>query len=267
MGANKNSQTTQEVRTNGDAIIGSRRRARPTSLLAEATESELGLLTVPEMVHVRPVNVRKLMLTIRGVEPYVQHRFSEKARKQVEAKQAAGSVGRKGGTREPKDFDSLYEGAMYRTADGRLGIPSIAIKSAMVRALYLDGVEMTLSKACISVEDDGVDPRDGTGLVFFTSGKPHQVRHRALIGMGTLDIAVRAMWDAGWTAKVRIQYNANRFNDQDIVEALRGAGVFIGIGEGRKLSKKSVGMNWGAFEIVKPDDAASPAGAKEVPVR
>jgi hypothetical protein len=67
------------------------------------------------------------------------------------------------------------------------------------------------------------------------------------------DLRVRAMWDTGWEAKVRVKYDADILSLDSLKYLLTRAGVQVGIGEGRADSTKSdgAGMGWGSFEVVK----------------
>lgn len=187
------------------------------------------------------------MITIVGVAPYVQHKFTQKAREQMMAKQRAGSQAKKGIRREPKDFDALYQESQYRSREGWRGIPAPAFRNAMISACRIVGFQMTRAKLSVFVEADGFDVDDGTPLVRI-EGEPRI--HEACVRneTGVADIRWRPMWEQ-WSAKVRVRWDSSQFSAQDVVNLLARAGMQVGIGEGRPDSKSSNGMGWGLFEV------------------
>lgn len=184
---------------------------------------------------------------LRGVAPYVQCRFSQKAIEQIRATQAAGTTAKSKKAREPKDFDALYEGSKHKMKDGSCGIPAGAFRQAMISACRLIGFKMTLAKLAVFVEADGFDVVDGTPLVRI-DGDPE---HHEMMGRnanGTVDLRVRAMWRE-WSCKLRVKFDADVFTLGDVSNLLSRVGQQVGIGEGRPDSKNSAGLGWGLFSI------------------
>lgn len=190
-------------------------------------------------------DVATFLLT--GTAPYVGNKFAQEARDKMAAKMAAGSTARKGAKREPKDFDAGYKGAMHLTADGKAGMPAGAFRQALVSACRLVGFKMTIAKLSLFVLADGVDADDGTPLVLFTKGEPHRVDSYVLNETGVADIRPRPMWDAGWEAVLRVQYDGDQFTARDVENLLARVGVQVGVGAGRPDSKASCGQGWGTF--------------------
>lgn len=194
-------------------------------------------------------NPGEIHFDIVGETPYVQLRFSQKAEKQIMAKQRAGSTARKGAKREARDYDKDYVESMYATADGRRGIPARAFRNAMVAACKLVGFHMTKAKPTIFVQANDVDVYDGTGLVYI-EGKPEKHIMHVRNATGVADLRVRAMWRT-WRCKLIVRYDADLFTQDDIVNLVERAGRQIGVGEGRNDSKSSCGMGWGSFTVVQ----------------
>lgn len=192
-------------------------------------------------------------LTIAGTAPYVQLAFGEKARNMMREKQAAGSTASKGKKREAKDFDAAFLEAVHRSRDGWYGIPAGAVRNAMVSACSIVGFHMTKAKKAIFIRADGFDAAEGTPLIRI-SGEPKPVEHMVRNATGVADIRVRAMYDEGWTARLRIDFDADIFTGADIANLVLRSGIQVGIGEGRPFSKNSCGMGWGTFEIVSQED-------------
>lgn len=197
---------------------------------------------------------KTVSFTIRGTAPYVQNKFSNKAREQMKETQMAGPTGKKGKKREAKDFQACYEAALHRATGGQIGIPAPGFRAAMISACRLVGFQMTKAKLAFFVEADDFDNEDGTPLVLITKGEP--IYHEAAVRneTGVPDIRPRPMWKQGWEAEVRIKFDEDMFTVTDVANLLLRAGLQVGIGEGRPDSKKSCGMGWGTFEIVEDND-------------
>lgn len=191
---------------------------------------------------------------IRGTTPYVQHKFSQKAKEEMRAKQEAGGTASSRKNRKPKDFKECYENARYfpRGETWPNGaIPATQIKAAMVAACRLIDLKMTMAKQCFYVEADGYDNSEEKPLIRITKGKPEPFEQALRVANGNPDIRVRPKWEPGWEAIVRITYDADRFTLEDVANLLMRAGMQVGIGEGRMASRDCAGVGWGAFNIVQ----------------
>jgi hypothetical protein len=211
-----------------------------------ATQSEVTIL---------PPNFQTAVFRIVGTAPYVQHKFSQKARELMRGKQEAGSAGKKGKKREPKDFMACYEGAKHKSADGWCGIPAPAFRCAMVSACRIVGFKMTLAKLALFIEADGLDSEDGTPLVRITKGEPQYHESAVRNESGVCDLRARPMWMPGWQAAVRIRFDADLFSVEDLANLLMRVGQQVGVGEGRPDSTNSCGMGWGTFSILEEKEA------------
>lgn len=202
-------------------------------------------------VTILPPNFQTAVFRITGTAPYCQNKFSQKAREQIRLKQEAGSAGKKGMKREPKDFQACYEGAMHKTKEGWCGIPAPAFRNAMVSACRVVGFKMTHAKLAVFIEADGFDPEDGMPLVRILKGEPKYHEMAVRNESGVCDLRARPMWDPGWEADVRIRFDAEMFTIEDIANLLMRAGQQVGVGEGRPDSRKSCGMGWGMFRVLE----------------
>lgn len=196
-------------------------------------------------------NIERLVLKIVGNAPYVQNKFSQKAREQMRQTQEAGSVARKGKKREPKDFQQAYEQALHVSEEGWYGIPAASFRAAMISACRLVGFKMTLAKLSVFVFADGLDADEGTPLVRIY-GEPEINESMVRVGMGVADVRWRPMWRK-WHAIVRVSYDADQFSTDDVLNLMMRVGMQVGIGEGRPDSKSSAGMGWGTFDVELPE--------------
>lgn len=213
-----------------------------------ASKKEVDKTAKPDerSVIIKPPKFERAEIKIVGTSPYVQHKFSQKAREQIMETQRQGSQARKGRKREPKDFDEVYRQAMHVSKQGWPGIPANSFRNALISACRIVGFKMTLAKLSLFVEADGYD-EDGTPLIRIV-GTPRQHVAPARNDNGSVDIRVRPMWDE-WSAIVKIRWDADQFSAADVVNLLSRVGMQVGIGEGRHDSKNSAGMGWGTFEV------------------
>lgn len=200
-----------------------------------------------ESVSIPAPKFRIAEFSIVGTAPFVMHKFSQKAKNQIIDTQKAGSQAKGKKVREPKDFDSIYEGAKHISKEGWCGIPAGAFRNAMISACRTVGYKMTHAKLAAFVLQDGIDADDGTPLVRIY-GEPRKHIAHARNDNGSVDIRCRPMWEE-WTATVRVRYDSEMFSHRDIVNLMMRVGQQVGIGEGRPDSKNSAGMGWGLFDL------------------
>jgi len=199
-------------------------------------------------VTIKPLNFRFIKLTLVGTAPYMQARFSAKAMQAMMAKHAAGSTSRKGGKKEPRDFDEDFKGAMHVSEEGWIGVPAAALRNACIDVCRMAGFKMTHAKMSIFVEADGRDAVDGAPLVRLDAGDPERVDMATRNATGVADIRVRPMWRE-WKLQATFRYDADQFTQEDVMNLIARAGEQVGIGEGRPYSKSSNGLGYGTFQI------------------
>lgn len=200
-----------------------------------------------EQVTIKAPNLKVIACRITGDAPYMQHAFSEKARRQIEATQRAGSTARGKKQREAREFEKEYEQAIHKAPKGWAGIPAAGIRSALISACRLVGFQMTKAKLSIFCLADAQDAKDGQGLVKI-EGEPEMNISAVRLESGVVSLAARPMWRE-WSATVRLRYDADQFTAADVVNLLMRAGAQVGIGEGRPDSKASAGMGFGTFTV------------------
>ena len=183
---------------------------------------------------------------IRGDAPLVQHKFSEKSRKEMLEKQTATTKAKK--VREPRELEDEYLAALHRDiTDSWYGHPCAAFRSALISACRVAGLVMTRAKLSVFVMHDGVGV-DGSPLVRLR-GKPVMFESAVRLESGVASVAIRPIWHE-WEADLRIRYDADQLTQTDVVNLLLRAGAQVGVGEGRPDSKKSTGQGWGTFHII-----------------
>jgi len=210
------------------------------------------------VVQIKAPNIKSATFRIVGTAPFVQAKFSQKAKNAIREMQEAGSVARGKKKREPKNFDEVCDASVHYSADGWVGIPAGAFRAAMISACRLVGFKMTLAKLSVFVEADGYDRDDATPLVKLIAGDYRRVDLHVRNATGVVDLRARPMWET-WAADVTIRYDADQFSLTDVTNLLARVGEQVGIGEGRPDSKNSAGMGWGTFRLAGEDEAKEAA--------
>ena len=198
-------------------------------------------------IRISAPKMETVIIKIVGTAPYVQARFSEKAKNAMRAKMEAGSQAKKGTQREPRDFEADYKAAMHISVAGWPGIPASAFRKAMISACRLVGFKMTLAKLALFVDADGFDVVDGLPLIRI-EGTPEPVEMAVRNETGVADIRVRPMWRE-WSASIRVRFDADQFALADVTNLMHRVGAQVGIGEGRPDSRESAGLGWGLFNL------------------
>lgn len=188
--------------------------------------------------------------TIRGNAPLVVSRFGAKAMQQMADAMTGGAVAKnRKAKRPPKDFEAQYEDARHISTEGWDGYHAGGIRNALIRACSIAGYPMTRAKMSIFVEADGVDRDDNAPLVRINDAKPRRFDSAVRNSNGSADIRARPIYDAGWSMRVRIRYDAEQFAKVDVANLLSRAGVQCGLGCGRPSSTASAGCGWGTFDV------------------
>ena len=204
-------------------------------------------------VTIKPPNIKTAVFTIIGTSPHVQSKFSSKAKAMMKANEAAGSTGKKGKKRDGKDHQDCYEKSMYRPSGEKWeggAIPATQIRDAMIASCRLTGYKMTHAKQSINIQADGYDPDECIPLIRVKKGGPRYFEQALRNSNGGAEVRVRGMWEPGWEADARIDYDADLFTLNDVASLLMRAGTQCGIGEGRMASRDCSGLGWGAFKIL-----------------
>lgn len=192
-----------------------------------------GTIELPEIRQV------EIIVPIVGKTPYIAGAWSEKAREEMRQKQMGPKIRK---AREAKDPVAEADGRTYWLKDGQPGIPAVAFKGAMVRAVLMFGgkevgLPMTEARTMFYVYGEGDDqlvPIEGEWTI-----REDMVR----IASGA-DLRYRNMfWP--WSTSLRIGYIESRIDRQSIIRLVQAAGIG-GVGEWR--TQKTNG-NYGQFAI------------------
>lgn len=206
----------------------------------------------PEIIRIQPANMQRAIVRIRGIGPYVQKKWSEKAKEEIRQKHQSGQQARSKKVRTARDFQAEFEDSIYAAEPGGWhGFPATALRGGLISVCRLVGFKMTLAKLSLFIEADGFDRDDRKPLVRITKGEPRLFETMAKTTTGVATIAIRGLWEPGWEAAVRVRWDADQFSATDIVNLMSRFGQQAGIGEGRNDSRNSNGQGWGEFEVMQ----------------
>jgi len=202
------------------------------------------------VAEIKPANIVRTKVRIRGTAPFVQNKFSQKARQKMMDDMATPKNARKAKTeRPPRDYQQDFEQAQHRAVGGWCGIPCPAFRAAMIDACRTVGLVMTKAKMAVFVIPDGFDADDGTPLVRIIGPDPEVTESLVRNDNGGADIRIRPMWRE-WECDVTLEFDADMITPNSVINLLDRAGRQVGVGEGRPFSKDSVGQGWGTFTVV-----------------
>jgi hypothetical protein len=170
------------------------------------------------------VKENRLTLTIESRSSLIQHKWAEKAKEQMRAKHA----GRKTKERDIRDPKAEFESAMYRTEDGRHGVPVLALKAAIIGAAHKDlGVEKTLVRKALFLPCD-----DANGVLPMICDKPVMREDYVRVGQGSTDLRYRPEFPK-WSVTFDLEYDADLLTVNDIANLINRAGFGVGLCEWR----------------------------------
>ncbi len=196
-----------------------------------------------QRVEIPPLNKQILEVRIIGDSPLIQHAWSEKVKKQMLDKQMKkAKQGREAKNPERDYRESLYwlnkKGQQIPAKNispkqhGIFGIKCVSFKAAMVRAANDVGLTMTDTRRAFHV------------LKEFAVLKYKKVQMRedmVKLNGKTADLRYRGEF-IDWSCKIQIQYNAELFSPEQIINMLNTAGFGVGVGEWRPEKNGNNGM-------------------------
>jgi hypothetical protein len=199
-------------------------------------------------VELERITDTEITVPIVGLTPLIPHKWAQKAVNMMRAKQLS-EPGTTRPKREAKDPEQEAEDAMYRLPDGRPGIPSTAVKAAMVAACrFFTGVAMTEGRLMIFVRGEGPDQLVAlTGTEVVREDTPRNAT-------GVVDLRYRTALLAGvegtdpWRADITVVFPPRLISESSILALLDAAGR-VGVGDWRPGSPKSNSGTFGTFRI------------------
>jgi hypothetical protein len=211
-------------------------------------------------INLAPLVLNTIDVMIVGTTPLIVHAWSQKAKREMLAKQMKIPVGAK----EAKDPIEDFLNSLYRTDDGHFGIPAVGVKNAMVTACTsISGVTKVAARQAFRVIGERgtstgafCDIMSPTDLVRIGTPEPPRMREDSVrVGMGTADLRYRAEFFP-WCMKIRVEHNRNVMSPEQIINLLNTAGFAVGLCEWR-MEKDG---QYGGFAVANAAEAKRCAG-------
>lgn len=187
-------------------------------------------------------NVQMMTVKIKGTNPLIFNKWSQKAIQMIQDKQAkrAKSTTKK----EARDPKAEYEGSYYRDENGKIAFPALSIKQSLIGACRsLSSVPMTMIRGSVFVVGDSL------GMIPVTYKSERMRTDMVKIGMGTSDIRYRGEV-SDWSMQFIVKWNADVLSAEQVLNLIQIAGFSQGLGEWRVERN---GEN-GTFELDMSDE-------------
>jgi hypothetical protein len=188
-------------------------------------------------VEVIDFSINQVVIPIVGISPLIVHRFSEKAMKMIQDKQAGKAKNKKHEIRNP---EADYEGAKHISVLGWDGFPAAGFKAAMIRGAKAIGLVMKDTQTNFFIKADCEE----TQLVRIY-GESRMRTDMVRVGMGAADVRYRPEYPQ-WNAELTIEFNSGSISIDQIYQLVKAAGYGCGIGEMRPEKGK---FNYGRFKL------------------
>lgn len=202
-----------------------------------------------QTIVIPPLNTKVIELVLIGDNSLICHKFSEKAKKQIEDKQQKKAKGGREKRKPEEEFkQSLHVlNGQKDFKKQEFGFPAGGLKKAMLWvAADIEGVAGTQVKRHLHVlADDG-------NLLKIHGDRPRMREDWVRIARGTTDMRYRGEF-LNWHLKPKIKYNADIFSPEQVINLINHAGCECGVGEWRPGSPKSPGDH-GIFHVATEEE-------------
>jgi len=222
---------------------------------APANAGESKTINLAELMSTE-VSYSNFKVWLYGTTPLIVHAWSEKAKREMLAKQVKGTKGGK----EARDPHADFVNSLYEMGDGpdgktQYGFPVTGIKNAILSSAHKDkGIPRTVVQSALYLDADMVRVRPALAgaicdmpLVRVYGSDPEMREDMVRIGSGLqkkANLAYRGQF-TNWAIRLTGKFNTTVLNPQQLFFLLSEAGTGIGIGEWRNERR---GM-FGAFRM------------------
>ncbi|GHU93726.1 hypothetical protein FACS189479_05520 [Spirochaetia bacterium] len=205
-----------------------------------------------EIVELKRIEVKSLPIKLVGISPLVVHAWGDASIAEILVKQTGATKTKKKFKSPVGDFiNSLYWLTEYPKEDtmeafhaavkkgAKFGFPVVAFKSSAITGAYGCGAipNMKIARGHIHIDGDFVEIK----------GVP--VMRQDMVKVGGItkvaDIRFRAAFNE-WSTSFIVNYTANLFTAEQIVNFFEMGGYSVGVGENRPEKK---GGEWGRYKV------------------
>lgn len=219
------------------------------------------------VIDIKPINIKTIDISIKGVTPLVVHAWSHKAKREILDKQRGRKVSAKHSIKVPMNdlIESLYwltnhpelgetdEEAEqnYRNAidsGAKFGFPVTGIKQAIISGAYRAGLDVKQTELRGTFFLEGATEASTIDIAEIVGPEP--VIREDMVRVGGLsksaDIRYRGEF-RDWQIPLRLKYNAEgKYSLEQILNCVNFGGFVVGIGEWRPERDGQMGM----FELL-----------------
>lgn len=189
---------------------------------------------------------QRFKLWVVGSTPLIVHAWSEKARREMLAKQVKATRGGK----EPRDPHADFVSSLYQMPNG-YGFPSMGLKNAILSSAHKDkGIPRSTVMSALWIDSDIVNTSPAfegavcnMPLLRIYGSDPQMREDMVRIGAGmakTASLAYRAQFFP-WALKVTGRFNASVLTPEALAFLIQEAGMASGLGEWRNEKKGQFG--------------------------
>jgi hypothetical protein len=217
-------------------------------------------------------NFQDISFWICGDTPLITHAWSEKARREMLAKQVKATRAGK----EARDPQSDFVNSLYEMGEGIYGFPVSGIKNCILSAAHKDkGIPRTTMQSALWLEGDMVRTRPALAgavcdmpLVRIYGTAPEMREDMVRVGAGlnkTATLAYRCQFRI-WAMSIRGRLNGSVVPLDALAFLINEAGLASGIGEWRNERRGMFGAFHVATTAEESEWEAFKAGTGEMPV-
>lgn len=183
--------------------------------------------------------IQRFRIWIVGNTPLIVHAWSEKARREMLAKEMKQTSEGK----EARDPEADFVNSLYEMGDGRYGFPAMAVKKALLSSAHKDkGAPRTVVRGALWINADLVSTRPALAgaicdmpMLRIYGGEPKMREDMVRVGAGLRKVATFAYRGQFWPWAMRV---IGRLNTSDCPLAwlpflVRHSGMATGIGDWR----------------------------------
>lgn len=199
-----------------------------------AARAESTVITLP------PQDLRIAAISLVGTAPLIQHRWSEKNKRQMRDRQTKKATQ----GRETRNPEQDFRDSLYVLPDGTYCMPSLAFKNAAVTACsQVAGVTKVQARGAFHVLGEFVP----------LLGEPRMREDMVRLGGfgGVADLRYRGEFPE-WSCILQVEYAANVISLQQLATLFDYAGFAVGVGEWRPEKDGS----FGRFRVASIEDIA-----------
>lgn len=178
-----------------------------------------------ENITIKPLLLSRLKLKIKGKTPYLPEPMDESVLDLYDKKKSNQSF-----DKDTRSEEDKLKTKIYKTSDGKIGIPVRCFYKAMVRASSYqfeksDGgmrnirEGITIYGDIIPLKYKKMDVHKCWGRTSGSSKAPRRILRNQI---------------HDWSCEIEIEYNKNQLSAEQIVNILNYAGFYIGVGGFRK---------------------------------